>query len=80
MLGLFFWLGLLVNMLYNYIKIKTTSYKEIARPFVAGALFVYFQSLTNPFLNNPIGMSMVLLTFITLLVIRKIEKNKVFAV
>lgn len=76
-LGLTFWFALLGYMIYSYIKINIRQHKEIARPFIAGSIFVYFQSLTNPYLNNPIGMSMVLLTFITLLVIRQIEKNKV---
>lgn len=75
-LGLFLWIGFLFYMIFNYLNIRNLAYKKIFKPFLVSIFFVYFQSLTNPYLNNPIGMSMVLLAFSVLLVILNIEKKE----
>ncbi|WP_141052062.1 O-antigen ligase family protein [Aliarcobacter cryaerophilus] len=75
-LGLFLWIGFLFYMIYNYLIIKNIAYKKTFKPFLVSTFFVYFQSLTNPYLNNPIGMSMVLLAFSVLLVILNMEKKE----
>lgn len=75
-LGLFLWIGFLFYMIFNYLNIRNLAYKKIFKPFLVSTFFVYFQSLTNPYLNNPIGMSMVLLAFSVLLVILNIEKKE----
>ena len=63
-------------MIFNYLNIRNLAYKKMFKPFLVSTFFVYFQSLTNPYLNNPIGMSMVLLAFSVLLVILNIEKKE----
>ena len=75
-LGLFLWIGFLFYMIFNYLNIRNLAYKKMFKPFLVSTFFVYFQSLTNPYLNNPIGMSMVLLAFSVLLVILNIEKKE----
>ncbi|KLE04690.1 hypothetical protein AF78_07735 [Aliarcobacter butzleri L353] len=77
-LGLFLWIGFLVYMIYNYLNIKNLAYKKIFKPFLVSTFFVYFQSLTNPYLNNPIGMNMVLLTFSVLILIMHLESRERF--
>ena len=74
MLGLLFWFGLFGNMVFTYSKILGANNKKIATPFLISTFFVYFQSLTNPYLNNPIGMTMVLLTFVVLMVLSREER------
>lgn len=75
-LGLFLWMGFLFYLIYNYLNIKNLAYKKMFKPFLASTFFVYFQSLTNPYLNNPIGMSMVLLTFSVLIFIMYFESKE----
>lgn len=75
-LGLFLWIGFLFYMIFNYLNIKNLTYKKIFKPFLVSTFFVYFQSLTNPYLNNPIGMSIVLLAFSVVIVILNMEKKE----
>ncbi|KIM06026.1 MAG: hypothetical protein KN64_00495 [Sulfurovum sp. AS07-7] len=77
-LGLFLWIGFLFYIIYNYLNIKNITYKRVVKPFVVSTFFVYMQSLTNPYLNNPIGMSMVLLTFSALIVVAYKERKERF--
>lgn len=75
-LGLFLWIGFFFYLIYKYLNIKNLAYKKMFKPFLVSTFFVYFQSLTNPYLNNPIGMSMVLLTFSVLIFIMRIESKE----
>ncbi len=61
LLGLSFWLFLLYNI-YFYNK-KVVVHKNISRLYWIGTLMVYIQSLFNPFLTNPIGMSFVIISY-----------------
>lgn len=69
--GLTFW-AFLLWLLYKKYK-KTTS--DIGDFFFFAALFVYFQSLTNQYLNNPIGLSMILLSIVCLDALEVTERN-----
>ncbi len=71
--GLTLWLALLVITVQNYTKIRSHKYKRIALGFLLSSLFIYIQSQTNPFLNNPIGMSFLLISVISLKVLREEE-------
>jgi hypothetical protein len=59
--GLVFWFFLLIVNVRAYLRIKPNKRKDVL-PFLLSALFVYIQTATNPFLNNPIGMSIVLVS------------------
>lgn len=63
-LGILFWTILLIYIILNYLKINTKERKEKYIPFFYGTLFIYFQSATNPFLTNPIGLTFVCLSFV----------------
>jgi hypothetical protein len=63
-LGLFFWFSLLFYIFFMYVKIKNKKFKKTALPFMLCTVFVFLQSLTNPFINNPIGLTMVLISFV----------------
>lgn len=61
LLGLAFWF-LLLYCIRFYSK-RAVIHKDIARLYWIGALMVYVQSLFNPFINNPIGMSFVIIGY-----------------
>jgi O-antigen ligase len=63
LLGLFFWFIILLLTILAYSKIRNKESRLIALPFVLSTVLIYIQTTTNPFLNNPIGMSMVLIAF-----------------
>ena len=71
LIGLFFWISILFFITMKYIKIEQKTPYVIS--FFVGAIFVFMQSLTNPFINNPIGISMILISLISL---NYIEKNQ----
>lgn len=69
-LDIFFNQGLLGILLYVYIFIrillihnKKLKNNNFYSPFYYGTIFIYIESFTNPFINNPIGMSFVIVTF-----------------
>jgi len=72
LLGLMFWFSLFGIIVYYYGKIRTTSPSFNPDAFFIGTLFIYIQTFTNPFLNNPIGMTFVI---ITLLVFKTIYQH-----
>ena len=70
-LGLTLW-GLFLLLLYNaYVKRK--NYPEIRKSFFLGVLFVIMLSTTNPFFNNPIGISMFMIALASLKVLNRID-------
>jgi len=73
LLGLMFWFALLVIIVQSYTKIRSYKYKRIALGFLLSSLFIYVQTQTNPFMNNPIGMSFLLISVISLKVLREEE-------
>lgn len=69
LLGLSFYVYLLVKLIYNYSGIandRTKSYVEKMQglSFIAASIFVYIQSTTNPLINNPIGISVILISIV----------------
>jgi hypothetical protein len=74
LIGLLFWLILFFYIIIQYFKINI-NYKYIAMPFLLSVIFIYLQSLTNPFMNNPIGLTMILLTIVVFSKIIKIQNQ-----
>lgn len=68
-LGLLFWTALLALLTRDYVRASRRGEEGTALPFYLAALFVYIESATNPFLTNPIGMSMVLVSLTVLKVL-----------
>jgi hypothetical protein len=71
MLGISFYTFLLTKLMGNYYKLlrnvnKDFSVKMKALAFMAASFFVYIQSATNPLLNNPIGISIVLISIVAM--------------
>jgi hypothetical protein len=62
--GLLFWGTLLMLLVLTYRRAARAGNGAEALPFFLSALFVFVESVTNPFLTNPIGMSMVLVSLV----------------
>jgi hypothetical protein len=69
LLGLFFWAAVAALLARDFMAASRAGRRDAAIPFFLGALFVYVESATNPFLTNPIGMSMVLVSLVVLRVL-----------
>src|SRR5258706_5915022 len=63
LIGLTFWAILLWSA---WQKFRAAQPSGLAEAFFFSTLFVFFQSFTNQYINNPIGLSMLLLTFVCL--------------
>jgi len=66
LLGLLFWFMLFVMTVRMYFRACRNGYRRTALPFVLSSLFVFIVSITNPYVSNPIGMSMVLISIAVL--------------
>lgn len=66
LLGLSFWFLLLFIIVRYYYLLKDKDLKYIALPFILSVFFTYLQSLTNPYINNPIGISIIVLSLVVL--------------
>lgn len=75
-LGLVFWLFPLVYIYKQSNKLNDKAL-FLAMPFILSTLFVYIVSMTNPFLTNPIGMTIVLVTMVVTRVLLHSDMNKV---
>lgn len=60
-LGLSFWMFLLYGI--HFYSKRAIIHRDISRLYWIGTLMVYVQSLFNPFLTNPIGMSFVIIGY-----------------
>ena len=65
-LGLAFWLlPFFLGLLY-YFRIPNRRSDPAANAFLFGLVLIYLQTATNPFLNNPIGLSFVIVAVFSL--------------
>jgi hypothetical protein len=72
--GLLLW-ALFFLILYNAI-VKGQSLPEIRKSYLLSSLLVVLLSLTNPFFNNPIGISLFIIVLVSMSVLNQQEKNK----
>jgi hypothetical protein len=72
--GLLFWLYLFYVIFREYKKaVKVHSDKAI--PFYLAVLFAYIQSLTNPFINNPLGITLLVIALLCLHILQSEKFN-----
>lgn len=62
--GLAFWLAVMILLARYFLEARRAGHGDDALPFFLSAIFVFIESATNPFLTNPIGMSMVLIALV----------------
>jgi hypothetical protein len=64
-LGILWWASIFFFLIMRYRKARRANY-EYAQPLFLSACFVAFESLTNPFINNPIGIFVWLIALVGL--------------
>ncbi|MEJ1239080.1 hypothetical protein WBG78_13175 [Chryseolinea sp. T2] len=67
--GLLFWFALALVVWQLYKRALTYGNNSLANAFMLSVVFVYVESITNPFLTNPIGLNMVLIAMVCLKVL-----------
>jgi len=72
-LGLFLWF-LLIVFIHNQYK-KERNFRNLRKAFYLSVLFIFFLSITNPFFNNPIGLSLLMIAISVFVVFNKIAVN-----
>lgn len=73
-LGLCFW-GLFFLVLYNA-YVRKSNFPAIRKAFFLSLLFMVLLSLTNPFFNNPIGISLFMISLSSFYVLNKLGYEK----
>jgi hypothetical protein len=73
-IGLLFW-GVLLFMLIK--KYMAAVPSQMGDAFFFSSVFVFFQSLTNQFINNPIGLSITLLSLVALDHLKKTNSDNI---
>jgi hypothetical protein len=68
--GILFWLLPIVYVAWCMHKIRETIVRQSAAPYLMATAFVYLVSATNPFLTNPIGMAVVMISMVAVAVMR----------
>jgi len=71
LVGLLFWTTPLALCVYYFSKITDAYLHPIANAYLFGTVLVYLQTATNPYLNNPIGLSYVMLALFSLRVLSR---------
>ena len=61
--GIAFWLLLMVAVIY-YARTVSNKYKETADFWVTATLMIYLQSCFNPYINTPMGMTVVFMALV----------------
>ncbi|MBA7656113.1 hypothetical protein ES703_64026 [subsurface metagenome] len=61
-LGLLFWFMLFVVIVRKYLKACRNGVRNMALPFMLSSLLIFILTATNNYMNNPLGMSMVLIS------------------
>ena len=69
--GLFFWLLPAGYLIWKMRDIPRPEMRALAAPYLMATAFVYAVSITNPFLTNPIGMSVMMISMVAIRVIRE---------
>ena len=67
LLGVSFWIYLLFLNIKNFSKIVVIDNIRLALPYLLAVLYIYIESLTNPFMNNSIGFSFIMISTVSLL-------------
>lgn len=75
LIGVCFWFGMFIHIFLMYFNIKNKKYKQLAMPFLLSVVFVILQSTTNPYMNNPIGLTMILITIVVFSKLLEAQKN-----
>lgn len=71
-IGILFWVYFFFIATKDFFRIRQN--RNLALPFYLAIIVIYVQSFTNPYLNNPIGMSINILSLVVLKVLLRQER------
>ena len=74
-MGLLFWALMILFSWLLYRSAMRNNNSQLAVPFLLAVVLIYLESFTNPYLNNPIGLTMILISLVCLNVLR--NKNTI---
>lgn len=74
--GIVFWFLPAVYLAWRMRAIRDTALRALAMPYLMSAAFVYVVSFTNPFLTNPIGMTVILVAMVAVRAIGLSESRR----
>jgi hypothetical protein len=69
-IGLLWWTSLILILVARYRRAMAVAPHQLVYPFLLSSVFVLVESFTNPFVNNPIGMSMLVMSLACLAALR----------
>jgi len=75
MVGILFWFLPAIYLTWQMRFIRDAELRFLAIPYFMAAAFVYVVSFTNPFLTNPLGMSVVMIAMVAVRVISLSESR-----
>ena len=75
MVGIIFWLLPAFYLVWLMRSNHDSGFRTLAMPYFMSAALVYVVSLTNPFLTNPIGMSVVMIAMVAVRVIHRSNRK-----
>lgn len=78
LMGLFFWVVLFWFLIRNFNRIHNPGDHQLAVPFLLGVVFAYFVSATNPYINNPIGLTMIITALVSFKVLSEDNNTVTF--
>ncbi|MCX6231082.1 MAG: O-antigen ligase family protein [Bacteroidetes bacterium] len=64
LIGVFIWLYMLFIATKLYLKLLKRKIHQKATPYFFSVLFTFFVSLTNPFMNNPLGLTIIIISIV----------------
>ena len=73
-IGLVIWM---IPLIYCFNKLIKDRKEKLDKKFFLAILSVYILSLTNPFINNPLGLSIIVISMIAMDIIKKENKRMV---
>jgi hypothetical protein len=71
LIGLLFWSLVMVLSWFLYRKALGNNNSQLAVPFLLSVVLIYLESFTNPYLNNPIGLTMISVSLVCLNILGK---------
>jgi len=76
LIGLLWWASLIAIMAIRLRKAIKNGNRDLAYPLFLSAIFIVLESVTNPFLNNPIGMYPFIIFFVGLGVLARPDMQR----
>jgi len=74
-LGLLFWFGIFFILSVKFINSIGSENFDLVLPFFLSVVFIYIESFTNPFLLSPLGMVVVLLSWICFDILKRDDES-----